>query len=547
MAGKSEDVEKTETFDEAYESFTHFKEYIDDLGRRPDFYKSLEREGEGEYEDPDLIYAVGDPIFIHVYIDDHHITQYHVIEPEFTDDEEELYEEVLDELIAVAYKKPVPEEVTEIGDVLIDLLDEVTAVESGEETGFLDFATSQVHLTQSEYEKIKYYLIRNRVGYHKLQPLFYDPWLEDIHCTGVGTIKTEHKLFGMVYTNIGFEDDEELNSYILDVTERVERPASDANPVVDAMMPDGSRANFIYSREISKEGSSFTLRKFSDTPLSITQITDWGTLSPKLCGYLWLALENGMNLFVCGETASGKTTTLNAISAFIPPDDKVYTVENTPEVTMPHDIWQHLLTRESGKDSDVDYEELLLAALRSRPDYIIVGEIRGEEGSVAFQAMQTGHPVMSTFHAGDPTTMIQRMTGEPINVPITFIDNLNLVLIQQAVSQGGDTLRRALSLTELERYYEPENTIIQREVLSWDPARDEHNFRGMYNSYILEEKIAKMLGYSDTRKIYDKMLYRAKIIKAMIENDIYNYYEVWDMIKKFYHGGEDALPFEVPA
>jgi flagellar protein FlaI len=544
VAGKTHDVEKTETFDEAMQKHTHFKDYIEELGRKPEFYKALERGG--KYPDPDLIYPVGDPIFIHIYENEENIVEYNVIEPVMSDEEQELYDDVLDELIGVAYKEPVPDDVTEIGDVLTKLLDETITTEK-ETTGFLNLADSKIHVTQGEYDKIKYYLIRNRVGYSKLQPLFYDPWLEDIHCTGVGTIKTQHKIFDMVYTSIEFKNDKELNSYILDVTERVERPVSDAHPVVDSIMPDGSRANFLYSREISKEGSSFTLRKFSETPLSVTQIINWGTLSVDLAAYLWLALENGMNLFVCGETASGKTTTLNAISAFISPDDKVYTVENTPEVTMPHDVWQHLVTRESGKDSDVGYEDLLLAALRSRPDYIIVGEIRGVEGSIAFQAMQTGHPVMSTFHAGDPKTMIQRMTGDPINVPITFIDNLNLVLIQQAVHQNGDTLRRALSLTELERYYEPDDTIITREVVSWDPASDEHRFRGMYNSYILEEKIAKMLGYADTRKIYDVMKQRAKVLEAMIDNEIFNYYEVWDIFKKYHHGGEDALPFEVPA
>jgi flagellar protein FlaI len=224
------------------------------------------------------------------------------------------------------------------------------------------------------------------------------------------------------------------------------------------MMPDGSRSNFIYGRDISREGSSFTIRKFSKVPVSVTQLIDWGTISLELASYLWIALENGMNLFVCGETASGKTTTLNAIAAFIKPDAKIYTVENTPEVTMPHEIWQHLVTRESGKteqDSDVTYQDLLIAALRSRPNYIIVGEIRGVEGSIAFQAMQTGHPVISTFHAGNVTTLIQRLTGDPINIPITFVDNLNLCLIQQADYKDNKFVRRILSLTELERYYAP--------------------------------------------------------------------------------------------
>ena len=394
MAAKKKNAEKTTDFDEAMETFPHFKNYIEDLGRHPEWLLELPRGR--DYSEPDFIYPVGDPIFIHIYKDEKERVMYHVIEPRLNEEEQDLYNQVIDKLVSLSYKQDVPDEVTDIGPVLLDLLDDVITTESSVKN-LLNFTDGKIRVTETQYKKIRYYLIRNRVGYSKLQPLFYDPYLEDIHCTGVGNIKTQHKRFDMVYTNITFKDDEELDSYILDVTERVERPVSDAHPVVDSMMPDGSRANFLYSREISKEGSSFTLRKFTDTPISITQIVDWGTLSPDLAGYIWLALENGMNLFVCGETASGKTTTLNAISAFIPPDDKVYTVENTPEVTMPHDVWQHLVTRESGKDSDVDYEELLEAALRSRPDYIIVGEIRGVEGSIAFQAMQCikdGHIVI---------------------------------------------------------------------------------------------------------------------------------------------------------
>lgn len=542
MAAKKNKAEKTTDFDEAAEKFPHFNRYIDNLDEHPEWLLELPRGR--DYSQPNFIYPVGDPIFIHIFKDEKERVIYNVIEPTLNEEEEKLYDKVVDRLVSLSYKQSVPDEVTDIGPILLDLLDEIITTESAVKN-FFNFTESKIRVTEEQYEKIKYYLIRNRVGYSKLQPLFYDPYLEDIHCTGVGTIKTQHKRFDMVYTNIEFRDDEELDSYILDVTERVERPVSDAHPVVDSMMPDGSRANFLYSREISKEGSSFTLRKFTDTPISITQIVDWGTMSPDLAGYIWLALENGMNLFVCGETASGKTTTLNAISAFIPPDDKVYTVENTPEVTMPHDVWQHLVTRESGKDSDVDYEELLIAALRSRPDYIIVGEIRGVEGSIAFQAMQTGHPVMSTFHAGDVTTMIQRITGNPINVPITFIDNLNLVLIQQAVNRKGEKLRRVLSLTELERYYEPDDAMVTREVVTWDPATDVHNFRGMYNSYILEQKIAKMLGYADTRKIYDVMKKRSHIIERMIEEEIFNYYEVWETLQKFYYTGEEGLPFKI--
>lgn len=540
--------DKTTDFAKAQQKYPHLKRFVDkttkELGK-PAWHAELPKDAD-EADKINLIYPVGDPIFIHIKkTPDDTKTYYNVVEPAFTEEEQKIYDEVIDKLVDLAYKEPVPDDITKTTPILKKLLREATTI--GVQAGgtIQKLINPKVQLSQKQFEKIEYFLLRNRVGYGKLEPLFYDPHLEDIHCTGVGRVTTIHKVFDMVYTNIIFDDDYSVDKYIEDVTERVERPASDANAVVDAIMPDGSRSNFIYGKDISLEGSSFTVRKFAEEPISITQIIKWKTMDVTLAAYLWLALEHGMNIFVCGETASGKTTTLNAISAFIKPDDKVYTVENTPEVTMPHPVWQHLVTRESGKDSDVTYLDLLVAALRSRPDYIIVGEIRAEEGNIAFQAMQTGHPVMSTFHAGNVTTMIQRITGEPINVPITFVDNLNICLIQQAVYRGTKFVRRVLSLTELERYFAPDDKIITREVFTWNSTADQHVFRGMFNSYILEQKIAKTLGYTDPKRIYNEMDLRAKILKRMIEEDILDYFEVWEVLKKFHAGGVKALPFKL--
>jgi flagellar protein FlaI len=492
------------------------------------------------------MYPVGDPIFIHVFKEAEDGTvKYNVIEPRLSEEDEEQMERDMDPMIEHAHKYDVPAKVEDAGEIIKKIFNEVVKISDHKPNKFEEALDSKIHLTQQEYNDIWYYVYRNRVGYGKLEPLFYDPYLEDIHCTGVGNIKTIHKIFDMVHTDIEFRNDVELDKYILDSSERVERPVSDANSVVDAIMPDGSRVNFIYGRELSLEGSSFTIRKFSEVPVSIIQIIRWGTMSAELAAYLWLAIENGMNIFVCGETASGKTTTLNAASTFIKPEDKVYSVENTPEVTMPHKTWQHLVTRESGKETDVTIFDLLIAALRSRPNYIIVGEIRGEEGNVAFQAMQTGHPVMSTFHAGSPHSMIQRLTGHPINVPIASIDNLNIVLIQQAVMHNGKRLRRVLSVTEIERYYDVENKVITREVFNWDSVNDKHQFRGLFNSYILEKKIAATLGYEDTRDIYTELDRRKKILEKMIDEEIDNYFDVWDTISKFEKQGEAALPFVI--
>ena len=539
---------KTEDFAQAQTKHPHLARYVEKITAtlgEPDWHLELDRNMR-DMQAPNIIYPVGDPIFIHIHKEqDTGTIRYEVIQPILSKEEEALMEKIVDKMIEHAHKYEVPNKVEEAGDIIKNIYEEVVKISDHKATAFEKTIESKIHLTQLEYNNIWYYIYRNRVGYGKLEPLFYDPYLEDIHCTGVSNIKTIHKIFEMVHTSIEFRNDVELNKYILDASERVERPVSDANSVVDAIMPDGSRVNFIYGRELSLEGSSFTIRKFSEVPISILQIIQWGTLSAELAAYLWLCIENGMNIFVCGETASGKTTTLNAVSTFIKPEDKVYSVENTPEVTMPHETWQHLVTRESGKDTDVTIFDLLIAALRSRPNYIIVGEIRGEEGNVAFQAMQTGHPVMSTFHAGSPHSMIQRLTGHPINVPIASIDNLNVVLIQQAVSHKGKRVRRVLSVTEIERYYDVENKVITREVFNWDAVNDEHRFRGLYNSYILEKKIASQLGYEDTREIYTELERRTKILEKMSDEGIDNYFDVWDTIAKFEKQGEEGLPFIV--
>lgn len=546
---KNSDLVYTSSLEEAKKKFPHVEKHLrkwamDSPGGlgEPSFSLMSDLQKSAT---PNVIYPVGDPIFIHVYKLPNQMTMHFVIEPEMDDKMNKLYDDVLTKLVEIAHTLPVPDRIVDIKDVLLKLLDEVIDPSGETNNPLMKLLSSKIKTDRHTYEFIKYFLIRNRLGYGALEPLLRDVNMEDIHCTGVGAVHTIHKKFGPVETNIVFKDDLTLNRYMVDAAERAERPLTEAHPVVDAIMPDGSRVNFIYGREVSLEGSSFTIRKFSDVPTSITQIINWGTMSAELGAYLWLCLENGMNLFMCGETASGKTTSLNAMCAFIKPDAKVYSVENTPEVTMPHDTWQHLVTREQGKSSDVTYFDLLIAALRSRPNYIIVGEIRGEEGRIAFQAMQTGHPVLSTFHAGSVRSMIQRLTGHPISVPPPSVDNLNIVLIQQAVEVKGKAARRVLSATELERYYDATKKVITRQVFLWDPRKDKHIFRGLFNSYILEDKIAGMLGMVDTRDIYTEMDLRKRILERMVQEEIFNYFDVWDVIRKFHEGGVSSLPFSL--
>ena len=539
---------KTQNFDEALAKFGHLRNYVNQYsleGGTPEFRVQLDRDLR-KVENPNLIYPVGDPIFIHIHKDKSGETVATSIMPELTSEEHDLYEAILDRIIEVAHTAEVPKTLDELRDVIVSLFNEVTEV-SDEQSSSSLFASfrSKIRITQKQSENIQFHLIKDRLGYAKLEPVLRDMYIEDVSCVGVGSIYVVHKIFGSIKTSVEFSSDIELNKYVVESSERVERPVSEANPIVDAIMPDGSRVNYIYSRKVSLGGSSFTIRKFNESPISVCNLVKWGTWSPELAAYLWLCCENSISIFVCGETASGKTTTLNAMTAFIPYDNKVYSVEQTPEITLPHPVWQHLVTRESGQKTDVTMFKLLIASLRSRPDYIIVGEIRGQEANITFQAMQTGHPVMSTFHAGSVHSMIQRLSGDPINIPIAFMDNLNVVLIQSAVYVNGKIERRVLSVTELLRYSDEVGKVLTREVFTWDGIHDRHMFRGLYNSYIMESKIAHHIGLEDTREIYNILKDRANIIEKLVENDILDYFELVEILKKFGRDGERALPFAV--
>ncbi|CQH54826.1 flagellar motor/biogenesis protein FlaI [Halobacterium hubeiense] len=409
------------------------------------------------------------------------------------------------------------------------------------------FGFGRIPVTQSTYENIRYQLNRDIVGFGPLEPVMRDPYNEDIHVIGPSHCYVDHGTFGMLETTVDFGTPDEFDGWLRNMGERIGDPVSDSDPIVDSTLPDGSRVNIIYSDDVSLKGPSLTIRQGDEVPLSVGQITNWGTLSPELAAYLWLCLENEQTVFVVGETASGKTTTLNAIMSFIPRDSKIYTAEDTAEVLPPHDTWQQLLTREGqGENSaDVDMFDLVAAALRSRPDYIIVGEVRGEEGRMAFQAAQTGHPVMLTFHASDIVSMIQRFTGEPINVPETFMDNADVALFQNRVKQGDDVLRRVTSVQEIEGYSKEMGGVVTRQAFYWDPVEDEIVFQGRNNSYVLEEQIATLLGYADTREIYDELDFRADIIERIIQEDLTGYHEFNETIESFQRDGIEGLPFTI--
>jgi archaeal flagellar protein FlaI len=393
-------------------------------------------------------------------------------------------------------------------------------------------------LNDDDIEGIKYSMVREKVGMGVLQPLINDHHIEDISCSGVGQIFIEHKVFSSMKCSFGYQTHQELDEHVLRMSERIKKPVTFRQPVVDASLPDGSRINIVYGQDVSLRGTNYTIRKFSEEAISIIQLCKWKSLSWEMAAYLSITIEDGMNMFVSGETASGKTTLMNALCTFIEPNAKIVSIEDTAEVNVPHKNWIKEVTRKpkpGETDSGVGMFDLLRAALRQRPEFIIIGEIRGEEGLIAFQAMQTGHPVMATFHAASVQKLIQRLVGDPILVPKNYVDNLNLAVIQVAVRlPDGKMGRRAIAINEIVNYDSAADAFSFVEVFQWDPVTDTFEFTGFNNSYLLEQVIAPARGYPPARRrqIYSLVKRRARILEKLAASGLEEYQEVYQTIAK---------------
>ena len=540
-------IEKSEE-EELLRNNPHLKKYLESIQKkmgRPIFYSKLTGDVKGE-KYPNVIYLTKEVVFIHIYrTEDMDNVLYHAIEPILNEAEEKKRDELLDLMYERAHLRTNIKTQNELRKAIEEVLDEITIIDEKSAGKSRKSKGGKVRVTSIEKANIKYDITKNIVGGGPLEPFMRDPNIEDIHIITGQNVHLIHKTFDMIETNIDI-DKKWASTFSQDFAEKIGSPVSDGQPIADGTLPDGSRVNIIHSKDVSLKGPTMTVRKFSETPISITQIVNWGTLSSGVAAYLWLCLQYGRSIFVCGETASGKTTTANAMFVFIPPEKKIYSVENTPEVQVPHAVWQQLLTRSTGpKEGHVDEGDLLRAGLRSRPDYIIPGETRGIEGRVVFQAMQTGHPVVTTFHAGSVTKVIQRFTGHPINIPKTFMDNLDVVLIQMAVERKGKRLRRVLSIDEIEGYNKEVDGIMSRTAFQWNATDDTHIFKANRNSFTLEQRIAKIAGFEDPTMIYDEFDRRKHIIERMVEEKIFDYYEVVQFIWTYYREGEKGLPISI--
>jgi archaeal flagellar protein FlaI len=387
--------------------------------------------------------------------------------------------------------------------------------------------------------KLQYFLIRNFIGWSRIDPLMKDPLLEDISCDGNKIpLFLYHRKYRNIKTNIAFES-EVLNSLAITLAQRSGKHISTGSPMIDATLPDGSRLQLTLGTEVTTRGTSFTIRKFREEPFSPIELMDIGTFSADELVYFWLAIENNKSLLFIGGTASGKTTSLNAVSLFIPPVAKVVSIEDTREITLYHDNWIASVTREAMAEGSnaINMFDLLRAAMRQRPEFILVGEVRGHEAQTLFQAMNTGHTTFSTMHAGSVDAAIHRLESEPLNVPRNMMQALNIISVQGLIYHGVERVRRVQEIVEIAGIDPSTGNLRVNNVFMYDPVRDEFSYTGRSQVYA---DITEKRGWTRDQLEVEIGL-RKSILLAMQKQGIMDYISVSTLFHAYSIDANDVV------
>ncbi len=384
-----------------------------------------------------------------------------------------------------------------------------------------DYGTT---LDSSSLFKLQYYLIRNFIGWSRIDALMKDPQLEDISCDGDNIpLFLYHRKYRNIKTNIAFESDV-LSSLAIALAQRSGKHISTGSPMVDATLPDGSRLQLTLGTEVTTRGTSFTIRKFRENPFSPVEMMENGTFNAESLVYFWLAIENNKSLIFIGGTASGKTSSLNAVSLFIPPVAKVVSIEDTREITLYHDNWIASVTREALAEGGnaISMFDLLKSAMRQRPEFILVGEVRGPEAQTLFQAMNTGHTTFSTMHAGSVDAAIHRLESEPLNVPRNMLQALNIVSVQALIYRGKERIRRVQEIVEIAGIDPSTGNVRVNNVFVYDPVRDVLSYTGRSQIYA---DIAEKRGWT-REQLESEISTRKSVLVAMQNQGIKDYISV---------------------
>ena len=399
----------------------------------------------------------------------------------------------------------------------------------------------KIKIDGDSLSKYQYFISRDFLHFSKIDGIMRDDNIEDVSCDGVGSpVFVWHRKYESIPSNISFSTAEELENFIFRVAYLCGRHISIAQPLLDGTLPDGSRAQLTYGTEVTPKGSTFTIRKFKKNPLTIVDLIHYKALSPEIAAYYWFLIENRHSVMIGGDIGGGKTTMLNAISLFIRPTLKIVSIEDTQEIKLPHENWEMMVTRqglgttvgavgESGLGG-ISMYDLLRAALRQRPDFIIVGEIRGEEAYSLFQAMATGHLGLTTIHAEHVRGVLHRLTTKPMNIPTTQVENLNAISIVRRLVVNGVSKRRTIGVSEMIGWDRNANDFKIQDIFRWNAEKDEYVYLGQSP---LLEKIAATYGWSKD-EINKELQKRKTILDYMVRKRIRTYEEVSKLILDYF-------------
>jgi flagellar protein FlaI len=416
-----------------------------------------------------------------------------------------------------------------------------------------------LRLSDAQKERMYFHLRKQYLGYGKIDTLMKDKYIEDISCNGSDMVLfVQHRIYGSIRTDVKFGE-VELNNFVLKLAQVSGRHVSLLQPIRDLTLPDGSRANITLGGEVTKRGSTFTIRKFRANPISCIELMDYGSVDAQQLAYVWILMENKRSILVSGGTATGKTTFLNVLCSFIPPEYKIVSIEDTAELNLLHPNWIQSVTRTgfgttessggvsgvsglgggggSKSPGDISLYDLLVAALRQRPEFIIVGEVRGGEAFTLFQAIAVGHAALGTIHAGSMDELLARVESNPMNVPRSLLSNLDLVIFPMFIKKGERSMRRISNIVEILELDRDKGDLITNTTFKWLPDIDEFQWQG--RSFLFD-KIRDTYGISK-EKLNEELADRTEYILWMQKQNIREYHAVTKMIQLYYRDKNEVL------
>jgi len=429
--------------------------------------------------------------------------RYYIVEPDLNDEEIFFLGEINNRLKSVLLFTTIDANVSK-EDIIKNKIEDVVE-------------RYHIELEPTSLRKIIYYIIRDSINFGNIDVPMRDKFIEDISCDGYDLpIFVYHWKYGSIESNISISD-RVLDSFVIKLAQNSGKQLSLSTPMADLTLEDGSRGQVTLGEEVTAKGSTFTIRRFKDSLISPIDLIHWGTFSVEAMAYIWLCVWHGKSILFVGGTASGKTTSLNAIALFILGTSKIITIEDTREIKLPHKNWIPSVSRESFTDDEkgaITMYDLLKAALRQRPEYIILGEVRGDEAITLFQAMSTGHTVYSTSHADSVDSMIHRLEYPPMGVPRSMMQALDVFAIQSQVSIKGIKTRKNLEITENQGIDPITKNIRTNKLFNWDPITDEFSGINSYLSSKVLSDIAKSNSW-DEAQLKKEMEERIKLLELM--------------------------------